>query len=196
MDIKNLNIDDNMSNCYLVSISDKRYLIDASVNPNIIRKYTEKIDGVLLTHGHFDHICYVKEIKEAFNCKIYCHEKAIEKIEDNKLNYSKAFGIYKDLKLDEYCIVHEGSKIDDIFRVIETPGHTSCSVCYIVNNVMFSGDMLFEGSVGRTDLYSGSVREMRNSIIRLSRIEEDYEVYPGHGEKTTLGIEKKTNPYL
>ena len=196
MDIKNLNFDENMSNCYLVNILDKTYLIDASVKPSVIKQYTKQLDGVLITHGHVDHICYVKEIKDAFNCKVYCHKNAIEKIENNKLNYASAFGIYKDLKLDEYCVVKEGSKIDDIFKVIETPGHTNCSVCYIVSDVMFSGDMLFNGSIGRTDLYSGSNKEMRNSIIKLSRIEGDYEVYPGHGEKTRLGIEKRNNPYF
>lgn len=196
MDIKNLNFDENMSNCYLVNILDKTYLIDASVKPSFIKQYTKKLDGVLITHGHVDHICCVKEIKDAFNCKVYCHKNAIEKIENNKLNYASAFGIYKDLKLDEYCVVKEGSKIDDIFKVIETPGHTNCSVCYIVSDVMFSGDMLFNGSIGRTDLYSGSNKEMRNSIIKLSRIEGDYEVYPGHGEKTRLGIEKRNNPYF
>lgn len=196
MDIKNLNFDENMSNCYLVNILDKTYLIDASVKPSVIKQYTKQLDGVLITHGHIDHICCVKEIKDAFNCKVYCHKNAIEKIENNKLNYASAFGIYKDLKLDEYCVVKEGSKIDDIFKVIETPGHTNCSVCYIVSDVMFSGDMLFNGSIGRTDLYSGSNKEMRNSIIKLSRIEGDYEVYPGHGEKTRLGIEKRNNPYF
>ena len=196
MDIKNLCFDENMSNCYLVNILDKTYLVDASVSVNVIKQYAKKIDGVLITHGHIDHICYLKDIKEAFKCKVYCHKNAIEKIENNRLNYSRSFGINVNLKLDEYNIIREGDKIDNIFKVVETPGHTNCSVCYVCDGVMFTGDMLFSGSIGRTDLYSGSNKEMDDSILKLCRIEGDFEVYPGHGEKTRLGIEKRNNPYF
>ena len=218
MRIINLNYDEFMSNSYLVLINDKAYLIDPSINLKQLRKYTDHLDGILITHGHIDHIAYLKEIYNRFNTKVYCHKNAILKIQDNEKNCGFLFGLNKNLDINNYNIIYESSLIDDIFTVMETPGHTDCSVIYLIkdlnkiqgdntvyyegavfknfDNIMFSGDTLFKDSIGRTDLFSGSMGEMNKTLKRIKSINDDYLIFPGHNDVTLLSIEKMNNVYM
>ena len=102
-----------------------------------------------------------------------------------------------EFEADEY--VNEGDSVnlgDLKLKFIHTPGHTKGGMCIKVGNHMFTGDTLFAGSMGRTDLYSGDNKQMQKSLSRLKNYEDDIIVYPGHGPNTTMGIEKATNPYM
>ena len=104
---------------------------------------------------------------------------------------------YKPFTADVILSGGDSFEMDElIFDVMSTPGHTAGSVMYFTGNTIFSGDTIFEGSVGRTDFYSGDYMEQRKSLKRIALLREDYIIYPGHGGSTTLNQEKKFNPYL
>lgn len=191
------------SNSYIIIENETVLIIDPSVEVEVIKKHIgdKKVAGVLLTHGHADHIAYLKDYLNEYNCLIYCHKNARRKIEDANLNHSKytSSSIAYHFQTEQYKFVSEGNeyKIQDIsFKVLETPGHSDCSICFIIEEAMFSGDTLFKSSIGRTDLYSGDSYIMHESLKKINRIEEDYFVYPGHDENTTLSFEKTNNVYL
>ena len=154
------------------------------------------VDAVLLTHGHFDHVGAVEEIVTKTGCKLWCSESDWSQFPNPVTAY-----FYPIANCDfcevSFCedgeIIHAGGLT---FRVMTTPGHTHGSVCYLCEKAMFSGDPLFAGSCGRTDLPGGSGKFLRLSLERLAELEENYWVYPGHGESTTLAEEKRYNPYM
>ena len=154
------------------------------------------VDAVLLTHGHFDHVGAVEEIVTKTACKLWCSESDWSQFPNPVTAY-----FYPIANCDfcevSFCedgeIIHAGGLT---FRVMATPGHTHGSVCYLCEKAMFSGDTLFAGSCGRTDLPGGSGKFLRLSLERLAELEENYWVYPGHGESTTLAEEKRYNPYM
>ena len=154
------------------------------------------VDAVLLTHGHFDHVGAVEEIVTKTGCKLWCSESDWSQFPNPVTAY-----FYPIANCDfcevSFCedgeIIHAGGLT---FRVMATPGHTHGSVCYLCEKAMFSGDTLFAGSCGRTDLPGGSGKFLRLSLERLAELEENYWVYPGHGESTTLAEEKRYNPYM
>ena len=160
-------------NCYIISKDNKCLVIDPGDEASkIIDKIdNKKVLAILITHNHFDHIGAVKELKDKYN------------VEVNDFNNLK-----------------EGTNsIDDFtFEVIYNPGHTKDSVSYYFkeDNIMFVGDFVFEGTVGRCDLEGGSISEMKNSINKLKEHNEDIVLYPGHGNSTTLNNEKMYNPYF
>lgn len=145
------------------------------------------LDAILLTHGHFDHVGAVKDLSADTDCRVFlCAEDALlpPMFTAGKLYYTDTYGEGSVLNIAGLCI-----------HVIHTPGHTPGSVCLIVDDVMFSGDTLFAGSCGRTDI-GGDWATIRASLNRLAKMEADFIVYPGHGESTTLAMEKRYNPYL
>lgn len=158
----------------------------------------EKLRYILLTHGHFDHISGVKELKENFGGEIVIHREDAECLYDkSKSLASKFFFPQHDVTAD--VLVKDGDRLSfggGEIEVIHTPGHTRGSVCYILEDIMLSGDTLFRNSIGRTDFPGGSIEEMKESLKRLAALERNYTVYPGHAESTTLEAEKKYNPYM
>lgn len=157
-----------------------------------------KLRYILLTHGHFDHISGVGDLKAAFGGEVVIHR------EDESCLYSRDESLaskfhfpQKDVRAD---IVLEGGEEltfgDYKIRVIHTPGHTKGSVCFALSDMLFSGDTLFKGTVGRTDFPGGSYEEMMDSMKKLSLLKADYNVYPGHDVSTTLEREKRFNPYM
>lgn len=151
--------------------------------------------AVLLTHGHFDHVGGTAEFS-ASGVSIYCSAKEKDFI-FSKENRSVFGGVY----IPEFTA--EGVLKDGIFsvadlniKVIETPGHTAGSLCFMIENRLFTGDTLFRGSIGRTDLPGGNAAEMLESLKKLASLEGDYKVYCGHGEDTTLDFERLYNRYL
>jgi glyoxylase-like metal-dependent hydrolase (beta-lactamase superfamily II) len=191
------------SNTYLVIKGQTAIIVDPSVELSLIKKELEdlKISGILLTHGHADHFVYLKEYHDFYQCLIYCHQKALEKIEDPEKNYSK-FG---DAKLSfhfpktSYSFLKEGQTfhIDNFeIKIMETPGHSDCSICFLIEDSMFSGDTLFKGTVGRTDLYSSNIIDLNKSLNKIFNLNFDYFIYPGHDESSLLSIEKISNRFL
>ena len=182
------------TNCYLVwgENCDSCVVIDPGFEPETVllkaQQLGKKIEAILLTHGHFDHVGGVKEIAQATGCRVYiCPEEQAmpQQWTAGELYYTHT-----------YC---EGDIVELAgvsFRVLHTPGHTPGSVCLMAEDRIFSGDTLFQSSCGRTDLPGGSWSEITKSLKRLAALEADYTVYPGHGPATTLADEKKYNPYM
>ena len=190
------------TNTYIVhdSASQSCAVIDPGYEAGTILKTVARlgltVDAVLLTHGHFDHVGAVEEIVEEAGCKLWISESDWSQFPNPVTAY------FYPIANCDFCEV-SFCEDDEIipaggltFRVLSTPGHTHGSVCYLCENVMFSGDTLFAGSCGRTDLPGGSGRFLRDSLERLAELKDDYIVYPGHGESTTLAEEKRYNPYM
>ena len=156
--------------------------------------------ALLLTHGHFDHIWGASELRSAASLKIYALDREQALLEDSTLNVSAQSGRPATVKVNRYLSDGEEIELAGIrFKVIATPGHTAGSCCFYVEEagMLVSGDTLFQESVGRTDLPTGSGAEIGRSIReRLLCLPEDTKVYPGHGDETTIGHEKKYNPFV
>ena len=145
------------------------------------------VEAILLTHGHFDHVGAVKDMVAETDCDVYICGDDLSMppmFTNGKLYYSHTYAEGDTLSL-------AGLELG----VLHTPGHTPGSVCLTCGNVMFSGDTLFEGSCGRTDI-GGSWPQIQQSLRRLAELDTDYIVYPGHGGSTTLAMEKRYNPYM
>ena len=194
------------NNMYLVIDENKKkaVLIDASaLIPEItdtVKAYGADVEYILLTHGHFDHIMGLNELKKALNAKaVICHDDLI--ISDNINEFTRLFGgLCESVPPTYEKFVKDGDIItvgDMQIKVIHTPGHTEGGVCYLIEDKLFSGDTLFRGSVGRTDLFGGSFEELLDSIKnKLFKLDDNITVYPGHGPVTTIGYEKKHNEIL
>ncbi len=201
--IKKLVLSICATNCYIVYNNDtmEGIIIDPAANPDAIDSCVKElgvnIKAILLTHGHFDHIGAADELKKLYQVKVYAHEAEAEITENGMLNLSAMFETGDSVKVDEK--LHDGDTFNlcgfDI-ELIHTPGHTKGSSCYIINDGerdrLFSGDTIFCGSYGRTDFPTGDMRQLIDSILnKLLVLDEDLEVYSGHGEQTYIGDEKK-----
>jgi glyoxylase-like metal-dependent hydrolase (beta-lactamase superfamily II) len=164
---------------------------------------------IMLTHAHFDHIYGAAALAKAYDIPIYMHAREVHTLEVTNPYLCKAFGLPEPAAF-EWNPIQEARKEDSTngrnevhvgnlkFEVLETPGHTPGGVCFLerTEKVLISGDTLFAGSCGRTDLPGGDANVLRQSLEYLSELEKDYLVFPGHGESTRLSREKQTNPYL
>ena len=182
------------TNCYIIRAegSASCCIIDPGYEPEVILSHLKAhaltAEAVLLTHGHFDHVGAVKELAAQTDCRVYLCPEDLSMptmLTAGPLYYTHTYKEGDVLDLAGLSI-----------RVIHTPGHTPGSVCLLCEDSMFSGDTLFAGSCGRTDLPGGDWNAIFRSLQRLSRLETDYAVFPGHGEATTLAAEKQYNPYL
>lgn len=157
------------------------------------------VTHILLTHGHFDHIGAAGAIYNKFNCHICVHEQDAHMLPDPVANLSASFGARvtapeADTLLVHGSVIHLGSKN---VTVIHTPGHTKGGVCFLADNLLFTGDTLFHNSIGRTDFPGGDYDELLASIKNnLFTLPGDYVVHPGHEEETTLSYERQENPFL
>ncbi|RUT28920.1 MBL fold metallo-hydrolase [Paenibacillus zeisoli] len=194
------------TNAYLIRGEDdnKAIIIDPGMNPAALVRRIEhlEIEAILLTHAHFDHIGGVDEIRKAKNCPVYLHPLEAEWLINAKLNGSMRWTEVTDpitTAPAEFDLA-EGQKLTLVgheFTVYHTPGHSPGSVSFLSGNDLFSGDVLFKMSVGRTDLPGGRERDLYDSIKgKLFRMPDEVKVYPGHGPKTTIGFEKSNNPYV
>ena len=190
------------TNCYIVYDSEANScaLIDPGYDaPAILAKVDGlglTVDAVLLTHGHFDHVGAVEEIVEKTGCKLWMKESDwSQRISPmTAYFYPLANCDFTEVQLcEDGEVIHAGGLR---FTVMTTPGHTWGSVCYRCGDALFSGDTLFAGSCGRTDLPGGDWDTIQESLQRLAQLEDGITVYPGHGESTTIAQEKRYNPYM
>lgn len=180
-------------------------LFDPAYAGEKIVKYLEDkgltLRAVFLTHGHFDHITGVSSVVDALGVPVYAAEKEKRLLSDGQLNESlESYGYSVTVKPDVLLSDGQETEIAGLkIKMIETPGHTEGSCCYYLENekALISGDTLFAGSVGRTDLPTGSMKQLLSSIEdKLMLLPDDVDVYPGHGEFTTIGYERRWNPFF
>ena len=192
------------TNCYIISQDKKAIVIDPGAEPekilSEIKRYGLEVELIISTHGHFDHIEAVKEIVAVTNAEFAIHEKEQFILKDATNRAETVFGL--DLGdpqcPDRYLHDCEIIKINTLeIKIIHTPGHTPGSICILYDDMVFTGDTLFDNTIGRTDLNGGSRDEIIKSIKhKLFNLKEETKVYPGHGEATTIGKEKKNNPFV
>lgn len=201
--IKKLILSICATNCYIVYDEDTKegLVIDPAADAKAIDEYIKKlgvdIKGILLTHGHFDHIGAADALKKLYSVKVYAHEDEADVTENSMLNLSSMFEEAENVKVD-ICL-KDGETFELCgfsIKLIHTPGHTKGSSCYLINDGdkdrLFSGDTIFYGSYGRTDLPTGDMRQIIDSILnKILVLDDELEVYSGHGEQTFIGDEKK-----
>ncbi len=158
MEIKNLILGELRTNCYIVTKNNKCLIIDPASDADIIKKACEnyQVEGILVTHHHFDHILALKELETFYHLKHNTHNNSF------------------------------------LYEIIKTPGHTKDSISFYFkeDKVMFTGDFLFFRTIGRCDLETSSIKDMKCSLNKIKAYDDNIKVYPGHGKPTTLGDEK------
>ncbi len=205
MYFKTLSVGSLQTNAYILGCdrTKKCLVIDPGEEGERILSAIEKdgynLDIIINTHGHYDHIGGNDFLKEKTAAKIYIHEADREYLKNEDLCLRK--WIPNAEKLAEAdVLLKEGDKItvgDISLLVIHTPGHTPGCISLIGHGLLFTGDTLFAGSIGRTDLPGGDYNTIINSLkAKLAPLDDSVSVYPGHGPKSSLGYEKKTNPYF
>jgi hydroxyacylglutathione hydrolase len=200
-------------NCYILSdsISSQAYLIDPGAESEdlmtFLRARRFQLQGILITHAHIDHIGGIEQIRQEMSVPVYLHDADRFLFEDVTMQ-AQMFGVRpQDLEAVQPHSADMKIEHQQIFRIsggevraIHTPGHTPGSVCFHAigeNELVFTGDTLFEGSIGRTDLWGGSYEQIMISIRdRLMNLADRIQVLPGHGAPTTIGNERRTNPFL
>ncbi len=198
-------LNDFTENTYIINEKADAYIIDPGTNFKGIKNYLDEsnfnVMGILLTHGHFDHITAVNRLIKEYDCLIYIHELERDFLFDPNLNLS-------GLTYERFIIKNKGSVKTitenssmnlgrEKIQIIHTPGHTRGGVCYKYKNFLFSGDTLFKGSIGRTDLPTSNGTDIQRSVNKLVKICRDNTVvYPGHGHFTTILNEKHDNPFI
>ena len=187
-------------NCYLVPVAKSRrlYIIDPGGNTDAVvaaaKKFTYDEAIILLTHAHIDHISAVRDVAKALGVsKVYLHKDDVSLYESPDNNLLPYIPTAEDLP--EITDTIPGND----FEIIETPGHSPGGVCYYFKQIpaIFVGDTIFNNSVGRSDLPGGNHEQLISSIkSKLMTLPDNLKLYPGHGPATTVGSEKKFNPYL
>jgi hydroxyacylglutathione hydrolase len=176
---------DYQTNCYII---DKKIIIDPGINATKwVNENVENPKAILLTHGHFDHIWSVAELQKKYNIPVYIHKNDEFMLSNDIFNTN-----VPKAKADVLIKKDKTIKIDDIeISFKHFPGHTPGSMTIEIENIMFSGDFIFNGSIGRVDFPYSSPAEMKKSLHKFLEIKNDKIIYPGHGEKTTIKKEQE-----
>jgi glyoxylase-like metal-dependent hydrolase (beta-lactamase superfamily II) len=205
MILDNVVVGNYMVNCYITGDSETKevIIIDPGFDGESIKKAIDKNGykpkAVVLTHGHGDHIGAVSELMDTYGIPLYIHKFELDMISETKSNFSKMiFGKTIILTADKHLSEGDIIKVGNIeYEVIHTPGHTPGGICLKSGDALFTGDTLFQGSIGRTDFPGGSYEQIINSIkTKLLKYNDETKVYPGHNGFSSIGYEKKYNPFL
>ncbi len=196
------------TNTYFLIQNNDCLIVDPGSNSKQIIKIVEKnqfvVKGVILTHAHFDHFISCNEINLLFNVPLYIHKKGIDLLYDPEKNLSSYMvqipPLFLNKSINVFEINEETNQIENfLIKIIHTPGHSPEGIClyFKENGFLISGDTLFKSGIGRTDLYNGNEKQLIVNIkSKLFKLPEDTIVYPGHGDKTTIGYEKKYNQFV
>lgn len=201
-------VGDYQANCYMLSTGERALIVDPGDEAQKIITYLEtkglKPEAILITHGHADHIGALKEVQAKYELPIYAHESEKEYFTDATYNLSWKSGRmpieFHDLSA--FNFIKEDQTIELLDQKIDVrhvPGHSSGSIAFYFKNngMVLSGDTLFKGSIGRTDLINGNHEQLIKSIeTKLLTLPDSTVVYPGHGSPTILADEKRMNPFL
>jgi len=192
--IKTLTVGMMQNNCYVVTDEEtmKCAIIDPGAESNTILDYIEsnklKPEAIIITHGHFDHSMALEAVLEVINVPVYINKKEVNRGGERQRH------LLEEDKNMKYCKDGDIIKIGNLeLKIIDTPGHSPGSITIICNDALFTGDTLFHGDCGRTDLEGGCRDTILLSLQRLAGLEGDFEVYPGHEESTTLEMERNNN---
>lgn len=206
IEIKSMTLGMVATNCYLIINKETKeaLLIDPADNAlrisNVIEENAYTLKAILLTHGHFDHIMALNELKKRYNVPVYAHEEEEDVLKQSSLNMSGMIGQIYTTQADIYVKDGEHLKLAGLdIIVLHTPGHTKGGVCYYLpeEKVLMSGDTLFHCSIGRTDFPTGSMSQLVRSVKeQLFVLPDDVQVYPGHDSVTSIGYEKQYNPFF
>lgn len=208
IDIKTYSVEPMESNCYI--ITDYASGDSAAIDPGLPKgeafdiacSLGSQLKYILITHGHFDHVMGAAALKRTTGAEIAIHKLDKDGLESEAASmFDRVSGYYDvpfepvaaDILLEEGSVINLGkSKIS----VINTPGHTDGSVCFICDGNIFTGDTLFRDSMGRIDFPTGNAHDMMKSLIRLAKLDKNMRVYPGHDRATTIGREAEHNYYI
>lgn len=192
------------SNTYIVYQGKKAFIVDAGVEPGKLYKVLEAmkldVEFVILTHGHFDHVYYVAQLTRNYEVSAYLHANDVPIMKLSAKFGESFYGArfeYPErlvpLPLEEEGRLDLG---DTEVRLIHTPGHSPGSICVVFDDLILTGDTLFKGTVGRTDLPGGSAEDMIKSLKRIASLPPHFKVLPGHGDETTIMAELSSNQFL
>jgi hydroxyacylglutathione hydrolase len=190
-------------NCYLVKgdTGGQGVIIDPGdeagrIEAEVLRMGLEP-EAILLTHGHIDHSNAASALRKRFRCRVACHRLDKEMVENGEI--LSLWGLQREpCTVDQEVTDETVIRVADMeIQVIHAPGHTAGSVCYLIDTVLFTGDVIFRGSIGRTDLPGGSDSQMAATLKnRIAVMDPEISVCPGHGPRTTIGFELAHNPFL
>ncbi len=211
MDIKTISLGVCGANCYIVSDEDKNcFVVDAPDRADVIYEYIKKsglnLKAVFVTHAHFDHIFALTDLldlakKDGKDVKVYVHEKDESAMRDTEKNLSSNLFYNPFVFEGEITPVRDSEKITVgkiNLEIMHSPGHTPGSMCVVAKDekTVFSGDTIFLESCGRVDFEGGNASDMRQSLKKIIKLPEEYKIYSGHGEYTSVLHEREYNPYV
>jgi hydroxyacylglutathione hydrolase len=204
MQIETIIVGRQDTNCHVVFDEESReaIIIDPGDEPDKITAYVDTKNlrpiHIIFTHAHYDHVCAVKELKEHYQAKVVMHEAEVQTYDETKKR-CMSWGYDADDFPPPDLTVKEDDEVrigKTCFTVIHTPGHTPGGICLHGENLLFAGDTLFRGSVGRTDRPDGNMEHLLLSLKKLALLNPETRVLCGHDEETTIGLEMKSNPFM
>ncbi|MBD3182015.1 MBL fold metallo-hydrolase [Candidatus Poribacteria bacterium] len=205
MIIRTIPVGSMQANCYILECkdSDSAVIIDPGGDADMLLDYIDKqnlaVKFIVNTHSHIDHIAGNSELKAVLPTAPLCiHESGVDRLTDSKLNLSAFLGIPYSSPVPEK-ILHDEDILEAgciHLKVIHTPGHSPDSICLLSEECIFTGDLLFAGSIGRYDFPGSSYETLMKSLEEIIELDGSLTVYPGHGPKTSIDEERRSNPFL